>query len=64
MQDHEIIRTRADGSIDTAFYMARGREMRSAQAHRMAGSGGRRTIRPLALLTAFFAVIFTGQGQI
>ena len=26
------IRTRADGSIDSAFYMARGRQMRSEQA--------------------------------
>ena len=27
------IQTRPDGSIDTAFYMARGRQMRSEQAH-------------------------------
>ncbi len=31
------IRTRPDGSIDTGFYMARGRHMRSEAAHRMMG---------------------------
>ncbi len=38
MTDPEIqsIRTRADGSIDTAYYMTRGRQMRSKQAHHMA----------------------------
>jgi len=30
MTDHSEIRTRADGSIDTGHYIARGREMRSA----------------------------------
>ena len=29
----DIILTRADGSIDTAYYMARGRRMRSEAAH-------------------------------
>jgi hypothetical protein len=32
------IRYRPDGSIDTSFYMARGRHMRSCQAHAMMGS--------------------------
>ena len=32
------IRLRPDGSIDTAFYMARGRRERTKQAHRMAKS--------------------------
>ncbi|MBY6114719.1 hypothetical protein KUW09_09590 [Mameliella alba] len=31
----ENIRTRADGSIDTAYYMARGRRLRSEAAHAM-----------------------------
>lgn len=31
------IRTRPDGSIDTAYYMARGRTLRSRQAHDMLG---------------------------
>jgi len=30
-------RIRPDGSIDTAYYMARGRQMRSRQAHHIAG---------------------------
>ncbi|MGP6088860.1 hypothetical protein [Antarctobacter jejuensis] len=29
----DTIRTRPDGSIDTAYYMARGRRMRSEAAH-------------------------------
>ncbi|MEQ9258898.1 MAG: hypothetical protein RIG84_07345 [Roseovarius sp.] len=31
------IKTRPDGSIDTAHYMQRGRHMRSEQAHAMMG---------------------------
>lgn len=34
MTNAEII-ARPDGSIDTAYYMARGRRMRSEQAHAM-----------------------------
>ena len=30
-------RLRPDGSIDTAYYMARGRRLRSQAAHRMVG---------------------------
>ncbi|WP_343080171.1 hypothetical protein [Ostreiculturibacter nitratireducens] len=38
-EEHETpIRTRPDGSIDTAYYMARGRLARSEQAHRLARS--------------------------
>lgn len=33
MTDQTEIRRRPDGSIDTAFYMARGRKMRSQAAH-------------------------------
>ncbi|WP_157772629.1 hypothetical protein [Pseudoponticoccus marisrubri] len=36
------IHTRPDGSIDTAFYMARGRRMRSEAAHRLMGRDERR----------------------
>jgi len=35
-------RTRPDGSIDTAYYMARGRQLRSRQAHRLAGRASAR----------------------
>ncbi|BBU56850.1 hypothetical protein KU6B_31150 [Mameliella alba] len=34
-QQDTRIRTRPDGSIDTAYYMARGRHMRSQAAHAM-----------------------------
>ncbi|WP_420324974.1 hypothetical protein [Mameliella sp.] len=34
-QQNDRIRTRPDGSIDTAYYMARGRHMRSQAAHAM-----------------------------
>ena len=35
------IRRRPDGSIDTAFYMARGRRQRSETFHEMSRSTGR-----------------------
>ncbi len=35
-------RTRPDGSIDTAYYMARCRQMRSRQAHHLAGRASAR----------------------
>jgi hypothetical protein len=38
MTEKTDIRTRPDGSIDTAYYMARGRMLRSRQAHRRWGS--------------------------
>ncbi len=41
------IRTNPDGSIDTAFYMARGRHMRSQQAHNLAGKTTRSLARGL-----------------
>lgn len=34
--DTDDIRLRPDGSIDTAYYLARGRRERARQAHRMA----------------------------
>lgn len=34
-RDTQTLRTRPDGSIDTAYYMARGRRMRSEAAHAM-----------------------------
>lgn len=36
------IRYRADGSIDTGYYMARGRHMRSCQCHKLARDGAAR----------------------
>ncbi|RKF15167.1 hypothetical protein D6850_10010 [Roseovarius spongiae] len=37
MRNDTDIRYRADGSIDTGYYMQRGRRMRSEAAHRMMG---------------------------
>lgn len=36
MTTQDTIQRRADGSIDTAFYMARGHKMRSEAAHALA----------------------------
>ena len=54
MTDTNQIRRRTDGSIDTGFYMARGRRHRSAAAHGLLPDGrARRTNRPpLAALAA------------
>jgi len=57
------IKTRPDGSIDTAFYMARGRQMRSQQAHRLAKSGTRRSFRLLpSLALAGLAALLIAPG--
>ncbi len=45
MQDQARIITNPDGSINTAYYMARGRVMRSAQAHRLAKTSVRKLWR-------------------
>jgi hypothetical protein len=37
----DAIRRHADGSIDTGFYLARGRAERSRQAHHLIGALGR-----------------------
>lgn len=37
MTNSDHIRYRADGSIDTGYYMALGREMRSSKAHEIFG---------------------------
>lgn len=33
------IRTRKDGSIDTGYYMAKARDLRSSKAHELLGRG-------------------------
>lgn len=55
------IRTRTDGSIDTAHYMQRGRALRSDQAHRMmrAAAPGQGALRRGGLLAAALAWIVT-----
>ena len=63
MQDPAPFRTRHDGSIDTAHYIARGRAARSRQAHRMARKAGARLGRltvacGMVLGLVLFAPIF------
>ena len=55
------IRTRPDGSIDTAHYMQRGRVMRSRQAHRMlhAATPGNGALRRGGLVAAALALVAT-----
>ncbi len=48
------IRTRADGSIDTGFYMERARHLRSRQAHAMVRSTPSETRRAPTLLQRIF----------
>ena len=50
MQEHQNIATRPDGSIDTAQYIARGRALRSQQAHAIARHTAARTPGALARL--------------
>ena len=62
MTRSNTIKTRADGSIDTAFYMARGRQMRSEQARGMARTATepRRRGPILVAVLALFAWPFAG----
>jgi len=43
------IRRRQDGSIDTAYYMAKGRDARSAEAHKMGRTIGQQLARLLKI---------------
>jgi len=45
MTDTAKIKTNPDGSIDTGYYMARGRHMRSVAAHDMARGAKRGLLR-------------------
>ncbi len=47
------IRLRPDGSIDTAYYMARGRHMRSEAAHELMGTKTERRPRRRGLAGLF-----------
>jgi len=47
------IRRRPDGSIDTAFYMAKGRAARSAQAEKLGRSVWKRLMQPLKTRISF-----------
>lgn len=48
------IKTRPDGSIDTAHYMQIGRRMRSRQAMSILTGGAERKARPRRRLMGFF----------
>ncbi|MBF9032378.1 hypothetical protein HKCCE3408_18415 [Rhodobacterales bacterium HKCCE3408] len=53
----DTLRTRRDGSIDTSFYMQRGRALRSRQAHMMTHSTSRAVARTAVAATFVFALI-------
>jgi len=60
MTDTSHIRLRKDGSIDTAYYMARGRVSRSQAAHdaaRNVTKGSRRAVSRLAILVAMLPLL-------
>lgn len=50
------IRTRPDGSIDTAYYTARGRTLRSERANETVRDAGRGAVRATGGLAAFAAL--------
>ncbi len=64
MTEPQDIRRRPDGSIDTGFYMARGRRLRSEAAHDMAGSalGQSRGVFAALVMLAGSLPFFRGQG--
>ena len=55
MEQQTEIKTRADGSIDTAYYMARGRLARSEKAHE-AGRGFGHLVKTIFTLPERFSV--------
>lgn len=55
-RDTQTLRTRPDGSIDTAYYMARGRRLRSEAAHAMFRPE-RETPRPRRGLARLFGAV-------
>ena len=62
-QTQTTIRRRPDGSIDTAFYQALGRQARSRQAHQMLDRPVRSAGRPALLLTVLAALILPATGR-
>jgi hypothetical protein len=64
MTEPQEIRHRPDGSIDTGFYMARGRRLRSEAAHDMAGSAVGQSRGVFAALVMLVAALpfFRGEG--
>lgn len=58
MENASQIKTRADGSIDTTYYIAHGRVKRSEQAHHIAKKSIS-TIRPMAIAAVTVMVALT-----
>lgn len=63
MQDLSPLRRRPDGSLDTDFYMRRGRRQRSAAAFRMTAGPIRRSRSPAFRLARLIALIPFIPGQ-
>ena len=53
METEAPIKRRKDGSIDTAYYMAKGRNARSHQAHKMGGNMWHRLMKRLKFRFSF-----------
>lgn len=64
MTDIPTIRRRRDGSIDTAYYLAKGKCRRSEAAHEMAGQASKKARHMLFGLAPFLASLpfLGGQG--
>ena len=63
MTDTQNIYRRPDGSIDTGYYLERGRCRRSHAAHEMASRAGKKTRGVLVGLKAFLTFLFYFGGQ-
>jgi hypothetical protein len=59
--DHVEIKLRKDGSIDTSFYIERGRIARSQQAHKMSGTGFQSGSNSMTSIWKSIAAYFTGR---
>jgi len=58
---NENIKLRRDGSIDTSFYVERGRIARSQQAHKMSETASLRGSKSMASLRKSIAAHFTDR---
>ncbi|MFQ5623897.1 MAG: hypothetical protein ACE5FS_10925 [Paracoccaceae bacterium] len=59
-----IVRTRADGSIDTAYYMTAARAARSRQAYRLEGEARRFAMRRLGAAVTALAAAVRGRARV
>jgi len=61
---NENIKLRKDGSIDTNFYMTRGRYVRSQQAHNMSGAAFRSVSKSVgSILKAVLKILGKNEHQ-